>query len=303
MAEIRTLDPGIIMSNSVEAIVKRNGQDTHEEHCSVHPEILADIGSELFQQIRILGLNKEPVLYSVKSLEGEKLIKMSESALSRIQTNLSTSNKVLVSGEVTASLNEAEAQKKGEFIECLTDDGRSKHLVVIAPHGGLIERSTDLQAEYLSAQLVGKGTVCWVCKGWSLDGTRKRAFEQWHITSTDIHVESFPKLNTIIGRSFENAISFHGFSKKRQRIDEDVLIGGCIDRDFKNTIMNSIQDKVPSLKVKVVPKGERYSGTDPSNIVNRLAQERGLQLEQSNKARRYWQKIVDAVIAVYSPLI
>jgi phage replication-related protein YjqB (UPF0714/DUF867 family) len=300
---IRTLDPGISMSNSVEVTVKHNGQDTDAEHCSVHPEILANIGSELFQQIRILGLNKEPVLYTVKSLEGEKLIKMSEDALSRIQANPNVNNKVLVSGEVTASLNEAEAQKKGEFIERLTDDGTSKHLVVIAPHGGLIEKSTDLQAEYVSSQLAGKGAVCWVCKGWSLDGTRKRAFEQWHITSNDIHIESFPKLKTIIGRGFDNAISFHGFNKTGQGIDEDVLIGGSIGQDVKDTIMNSIQEKVPSLKVKVVSKGEKYSGTAPSNIVNRLAKGRGLQLEQSNEARIYWQQIADAVTAVYNLLI
>lgn len=300
---IRTLDPGISMSNNVEVTVKHNGQDTDAEHCSVHPEILANIGSEQFQQIRILGLNKEPVLYSVKSLEGEKLIKMSKEALSRIQANPNVNNKVLVSGKVTASLNEAEAQKKGEFIERLTDDGTSKHLVVIAPHGGLIEQSTDLQAEYVSSQLAGKGTVCWVCKGWSLDGTRKRAFEQWHITSNDIHIESFPKLKTIIGRGFDNAISFHGFNKTRQGIDEDVLIGGSICQDVKDTIMNSIQDKVPSLKVKVVSKGEKYSGTAPSNIVNRLAKGRGLQLEQSNEARIDWQQIADAVTAVYNLLI
>ena len=130
---------------------------------------------------------------------------------------------------------------------------------------------TDLQTEYVSSKLAEKGTVCWVCKGWSLDGTRKRAFEQWHITSTEIHVESFPKLKTIIGRGFDNAISFHGFNKTRHRIDEDILSGGCINQEFKDTIMNSIQDKVPSLKVKVVSKDERFNGTDPSNIVNRLA--------------------------------
>jgi phage replication-related protein YjqB (UPF0714/DUF867 family) len=284
-------------------IVQSNRQDSFKEHCSVHPEILTVVSSGLLQQIRILGLKKEPVLYTVKSLESEKLIKMSESALSRIQANPNTINKVLVSSEVTASLNEAEAQKNGEFIELLTDERRGKRLVVIAPHGGIIERFTDLQAEYVSSQLAEKGTVCWVCKGWSLDGTRKRAFEQWHITSTDIHVESFPKLKTIIDRNFDNAISFHGFSKTRQRIDEDILIGGCINQEFKNTIMHSIQDKVPSLKVKVVPKGEKYSGTDPNNIVNRLAKERGLQLEQSNKAREHWQQIADAIISVFSPLI
>lgn len=291
------------MSNSVEVIVKHNGQDTPKEHCSVHPEILVTIGSELSQQIRVIGLNKEPVLYTVKRLESEKLIRMSESGLSRIQVDSNTTNKVLVNSTVTASLDEVKAQKRGEFIEHLIDDGRSNRLIVIAPHGGLIEHSTDLQAEYVSAQLAGKGVVCWLCKGWSLDGTRNRAFEQWHIRSTDIHAESFPKLNMIIGRNFDNAISFHGFSKTRQQINEDILIGGCTNKDLKNAIMNLIQSEIPSLKVKVVPKGERYSGTNPKNIVNRLAKERGLQLEQSNEARKHWQEISDVVISVYSSLL
>jgi hypothetical protein len=104
------------MCSCVEAIVRLNEGDALRENCSVHPKILAEISSELSQQVRIIGSKQEPALYTVKSLEREKLIGMSKNAFSRVQLDSSTSSKVRVKHWVTASLDEAEAQKKGELL-------------------------------------------------------------------------------------------------------------------------------------------------------------------------------------------
>ena len=45
--------------------------------------------------------------------------------------------------------DDKDAEKRGELIEHLNHDGQNHKLVVIAPHGGEIEKWTDNQAEYV----------------------------------------------------------------------------------------------------------------------------------------------------------
>jgi len=56
-------------------------------------------------------------------------------------------------------------REQGGFVERLTDNGRHRGLIVIAPHGGDIERHTDEQAEHVGNQLSSKCVSVWVCKG------------------------------------------------------------------------------------------------------------------------------------------
>ena len=71
-------------------------------------------------------------------------------------------------------------------------------------HGGQIEPYTDRQAERVAERLLDKGMSSWRCKGWKQGGG---AHERWHITSTDIHPASFPKLDRVIPRDFGYAAS------------------------------------------------------------------------------------------------
>ena len=102
---------------------------------------------------------------------------------------------------------------RGEFTEHLMDFGEGAALVIIAPHGGQIEEHTDVQAEEMfSAVSTARmrnlsGIRCWTCKGFRAGGG---AFNRWHITSTDISENSFPKLKTIM-HPWTYAVSFHGF--------------------------------------------------------------------------------------------
>ena len=104
-----------------------------------------------------------------------------------------------VEAQVTAEgLSDEQAEKCSEFVERLTDNGVNQRLVVIAPHGGNIEKFTDLQADYVREQFSPDRVSGWICKGFKKGGG---AYDRWHITSTDISENSFPKLKTIMGRT------------------------------------------------------------------------------------------------------
>jgi phage replication-related protein YjqB (UPF0714/DUF867 family) len=90
------------------------------------------------------------------------------------------------------------------------DDGVHTGLIVIAPHGGDIERHTDQLAERVASRLRAKAVSSWRCKGFK---ERGGASDRWHITSTDIHEASFPCLNSVIPRCFTYAVAFHGFDE------------------------------------------------------------------------------------------
>jgi phage replication-related protein YjqB (UPF0714/DUF867 family) len=135
----------------------------------------------------------------------------------------------------------------------------------------------------------------WRCKGFKDGGG---AFERWHITSTDLHEESFPLLKKIICRGFTHAVAFHGFS------EADVLIGGLAPLALKQEIEAAIEDALAGsgIPVRIAGPSDNFGGDSPKNIVNRLTAggANGVQIEQSDEARtRFWKAIADAVASVY----
>jgi phage replication-related protein YjqB (UPF0714/DUF867 family) len=194
---------------------------------------------------------------------------------------------------------DAQAKDYSEFVERLTDNGRHTGLIAIAPHGGDIEAHTDEQAERVGGQLASKCVSVWLCKGFKQGGG---AFDRWHITSTDINEESFPKLKTVIGRHFEYAVAFHGWS------EDSICIGGSAPPALKLEIKTAVKRAISGSDIVVATSDEGtcpgvFNGDDPKNIVNRLGAI-GIQLEQSKEARaRYGIQIADAVADVLGPKI
>ena len=177
------------------------------------------------------------------------------------------------------------------FTEQLTPNTGAA-LVVIAPHGGLIEEHTDAQAEQVAAAVrgAGRGVASWVCRGQGFDGVG--AAVRWHITSTDICERSFPQLRTIMGRRFDRAVAFHGFAGVAGR--EEVLIGGRGSSALKDAIKLEIETRAPGIAVTL--GDPQLGGNSIHNIVNRLATTDCIQIEQSWAARdRHRQAIADAV--------
>jgi phage replication-related protein YjqB (UPF0714/DUF867 family) len=292
------------LATTYQAYVKKAIQETQQdlidddEHCSADPERLATIGCAVGQQVRVVRNSSEYALYTVEMTRGESpdtIVRMGAGGRGRLGTTDEFS--AIVSSRVSdPTLTEAEAEAKSEFVERLTDNGTHKGLVAIAPHGGQIERYTDEQAERVAEVLASKGVSSWRCKGYDMNGD---AHERWHITSTDIHPASFPKLGRIISRGFRYAVAFHGFG------ESGVLIGGAAPYELKREIELAIERAVSGsgLWVRIATSGDNgLGGTSRYNIVNRLTAggANGVQIEQSYSARKYHgQAIADAVAGVY----
>jgi phage replication-related protein YjqB (UPF0714/DUF867 family) len=169
----------------------------------------------------------------------------------------------------------------------------------LPPHGGDIEEHTDEQAKHVAEQLSYERVSVWMCKGFKKGGG---AFDRWHITSTDIREDSFPKLQTISERKFKYIIAFHGWKHN------SICIGGSMPDPLKQQIKTEIGNAVSgSIAVDIAGDGgtcpDDFNGDDENNIVNRLGTY-GLQIEQSKDAReRYGNAIAKAVADVFRPII
>jgi phage replication-related protein YjqB (UPF0714/DUF867 family) len=293
------------LATTYQAYVRKAIRETQQdlidddEHCSADPERLATIGIAVGHQVRVVRNSSEYALYTVEMVPDESpdtIVRMGESGRGRLGTT-NEFTAVVSSRVPDPTLTEAEAEAKSEFVERLRDNGTHRGLVAIAPHGGQIERYTDEQAERVAEALASKGVSSWRCKGYRQD---EDAHERWHITSTDIHPASFPKLGRIISRGFRYAVAFHGFG------ESGVLIGGAAPYDLKREIELAIERAVSGsgLWVRIATSDDDgLGGTSRNNIVNRLTAggANGVQIEQSFSAReRYWQAIADAVAGVYS---
>ena len=289
---------------SVKKALKPSQQELidDKEHCSADPDKLATVGRERGHQVRIKRNDSEYGLYTVSQIRQESpdnIVRMGSTGRKRLGT----------SGEFVVSLDsqvphptfdDADAEINNEFVERLEDNGTHTGLIVIAPHGGDIEPHTDQQAERVAWRLAAKAVSSWRCKGFKGDGS----FDRWHITSTDIHEASFPRLDSVISRGFTYAVAFHGFDDPE--ISFDILIGGAAPYSLKQDIETAIKGAITGsdITVHIASPDEKFGGDSLKNIVNRLTAggANGIQIEQSRRARaRHWGDIADAVANVYKP--
>jgi hypothetical protein len=220
----------------------------HPEHCSADPEALAGIGRALGHQVRVRQVADPTVfaLYTVSQTREEApdtVVRMGRAGRERLGTAEAFAA-VIDSVAARQGITDAEAERRGEFVERLRDNGTHRGLIAIAPHGGDIERHTDTQAERVAERLAKYGVTAWLCKGFGRSCARNEsprgrdgggASRLLHITSTDIHEASFPALASIIGRRFRYAVAFHGFR------DQEILVGGGASFRLKAEIACSIE--------------------------------------------------------------
>src|SRR5215831_12559540 len=136
---------------SVKKALTTSQQDLidHREHCSADPEKLATVGRALEHQLRIKRNDSQYGLYTVSQVRQEtpdNIVRMGNSGRNRLGTS-SEFAAALYSQVPHLTFNDAEAEANSECVERLDDDGVHTGLIVIAPHGGDIERHTDQQAE------------------------------------------------------------------------------------------------------------------------------------------------------------
>jgi phage replication-related protein YjqB (UPF0714/DUF867 family) len=287
-----------------------------QEHCSANGDQIRMMGLNTGQQVRIERPTENGTtlaLYTIFGAHDEEPnsifidYKDPEDVEKRFGLPGTGSFQGKINAQVAAvGLTDAQAKAYSEFIEHLTDDDHNSELVVIAPHGGNIEEHTDEQAEHVARKLPSDCVSVWMCKGFKKGGG---AFARWHITSTDISEESFPKLKKIIGRHFKYSIAFHGWDGEKNSI----CIGGSVSYDLKQEIKTAIANAVSGSGIEVAIGGDNdgggdkicplnFNGNDSNNIVNRLSTNGGIQIEQSEKARDdYGCKIAEAVANVIRP--
>ena len=270
---------------------------TRKEHCALAAPLLAEIGSAVGRQVRIARGKSEFAIFTVaESLDGDARPPVMVGKLGRGRLGLVEP----FSGRLAANLphselTDEEAERRGELVERLDDDGRNTGLLILAPHGGQLEPPTDLQAERVAQQIGSPRVSTWRCRGYaSPDGTS--AFERWHITSTDLSAASFPLLGRLTTRRFAHAVSFHGM------VEDRILVGGSGPVQLKVEVRDAIREALAAttIRVDVALPGDANGGSDPRNVVNRYVAAGGIQVEQSLRARRdHWKEIADAVAQVY----
>ena len=173
------------------------------EHCLANLSQLNMIRIDRCQQVRIerpTPTGTALALYTVIDIHDEEqdvvfVDKNLDDLRDRLELSSTDNFTGRINAQVTAvGLTDAEAEDFSEFIENLADNGHNNRLIVIAPHGGNIEKYTDEQAVHVGQKLSSEYVSEWICKGFKKGGG---AFDRWHITSTEISEESFPKLKTV----------------------------------------------------------------------------------------------------------
>ena len=289
-----------------------------QEHCSINANQIHMMGLNKRQQVRIERPTENGTtlaLYTIESTHDEELNEVFLDYVKpgdveeRFRVPTVEPFQCKINPQVAAvGLDDDRAKAYSEFVEHLVDDDSNRELVVIAPHGGDIEAHTDEQAQQLAQHLPSDCVSVWTCKGYKKDGG---ALDRWHITSTDISEESFPKLKTIYRRQFKYAIAFHGWT------GDSICIGGsesdprppnCLKEDMslKEEIKCAIEKVVP-ISIPVVLGGtadedsnencpKNFNGNNSENIVNRLGMT-GVQIEQCETARKEHGEAIAIAVA------
>ena len=273
-----------------------------DEHCKAKRSQIDDIGRSRCEQVRIEfdteneGTTSAIYTVSVFHNGNAKLVVLGDKIRNLLPNCKISANKC--KGKVKAQImlkdiaNDGQAEDRGELIEHLNHEVQNHRLIVIAPHGGEIEKFTDKQAEYVWSQFSRDRASLWTCKGFS-SKFHADALERWHITSIEISEKSFPLLNSIYGKKFEYSIAFHGWKY------DSICVGGTPGNDLIGPIKEAIRStlKAHGSDIKVndpnCPEGcpEGFNGDSDRNIVNRLGIN-GIQIEQSKKTRECYHEII-----------
>lgn len=251
------------------------GRLADAEHCLLPTSVVRERGVRDGQQVR-LGVpdRGECALYTAVGTADAATV----TAAGADRAGLEPGAEIVVD---TAVGTTEDSPYDGTF----TLDGQSggSRVVVLAPHGGDIEPGTAVQARRLAEEY---GATAWWCEGTWPDGN---PFDRWHVASTDLHPASFPALADLAEAEHDYAVAFHGAQVA------GVAVGGGAPDALRARVIDALERALPA-DVEVRPATrDRYRGTDPANVVNRVA-EAGVQLEQGGTARtEHPVAIADAV--------
>ena len=195
----------------------------------------------------------------------------------------------VIDSAVTRVLSETEAARQGELIERLCDDGVQRGLIAIAPHGGEIERHTDEQAERVQTTL-GRQLV-------AVPRFRRRHAGRARPLA---HHRRRHRPGELSAARLGDVAEVRPRGRVPRDEGEGVLVGGGANsRALQEEIAAEIRC-IPGVAVQLADPDDVLGGNAKSNIVNLLATERGVQIEQSRTVRdEHGRDVADAVAAVY----
>lgn len=161
---------------------------------------------------------------------------------------------------------------------CVTVERRASGVIIVAPHGGRIERGTSEVARAIA----GDDFDLYLFEGL----LPAMNFETLHLTSTRFDE---PRALDLIAAS-DTVLVVHGLADTAER----ALIGG---RD--RALAGGIADRLYARGVLALTSGHRCPGLDPRNLCNRGRKGRGVQIELSDRLRggRYQTAVIAAVRA------
>lgn len=272
---------------------------TDERFAYLSPDVITTKDLTVGQQIRVQvpsgapGVKYTSAAYTVDSLpahlDRENTVQLSSPSLDRITTNNPQLCSIYPSATNPNYNTLSEADTNNEYVESTQLGDTRPQVIITAPHGGYIEENTAEQAQRTASFL---DSDLWWSAGFNSGGG---AFERWHITSTLIHLDSFPALNKIHKRPHELAVSYHG------QQDPGIAIGGLVESELKFQLKDNIDLALEQADVSTpvtVHGTDAYHGSSKDNYVNWLTETgyRGLQIEQSRELREnQWTLIADAV--------
>jgi phage replication-related protein YjqB (UPF0714/DUF867 family) len=286
------------------------------EHCAIDRDSLGVLATAVGRQVLIRRTSKRLALYTVAELidAAGAAVHVGTAGLARLEGVTGEPPSGGLPATVQTDFTQGDPQASVRLTEELLGDPASG-LAVLAPHGGLIEVGTDDQARavYDLLALEAKRVRAWIAQGFNPTIGAHRC---WHITSSEISEQSFPRLGALFDPgasrgSFAHAVAFHG-----QNDTAAVVIGGGLPRDeahtaLKMTLRSRVQDALRAVvdppPAVVVRRSGPLAGAQRRNIVNRVtARGNGIQLEQPAGVRNDEQQreaIAQAVAAFYADLI
>lgn len=303
----------ISLSNTEDSFIARlevepDENRVHPEHCKANKDQILLIGRKPEEQVRIEIPTVNGNIGAIYTLsrfflndEGRLILGNRIKDLHNCKPSANSCDAVVKGKIMLKGLDDpSEAETLGELIEQASPNIQNSKLIVIAPHGGEIEPWTDVEAEFVTKSFSSVGAALWMCKGFSSQGNED-AFERWHITSTEINTESFPKLKTLMEQNlkFDYSVAFHGWK------EDFICVGGnpenqdtSLISDIRDAIDDTLEERDPDIVVNIAPCSGDFNGDAPENIVNRLGIN-SVQIEQCKKARRlHHQAIAEAVVKV-----
>lgn len=157
--------------------------------------------------------------------------------------------------------------KEGVDFSIMTKKTKSD-ILILAIHGGKIEKETDVLAE----RIAGNEYNFYTFKGQLVENS----FTELHITSVN-----FDEPRALaMAKSARKCVSIHGFKdRERQR----VCMGG-LDTQLKEKVASAIKDRFKEISVEDC---KTFRAVQLDNIVNRC-REHGVQIEASTLLRNTW---------------